>query len=303
VLVIGGANLDIKCRADHAYRRGTSNPGSMVTSTGGVANNVARNLAQMNARSTFVGAVGRDEAGRRVLRELRSAGVDVSKCVRTHHPTGAYVALLDGRGALVGAVSDMAGMGALTPKMLGTLIATIAGSDLLFADCNLSESSLLFLARAAQRAGIAFAVDTVSIAKSIRLLPLLKARVPIFALSFNRDEARALCKALRWPHQRWRDMLERLHKLGVAHVMLHMGPKGALVCAKSADRAKPSVRTVAARTSKPLDVTGAGDAAIAATLRGLLGGLDIVSAATLGQHAAALTLSGMASVRQPRRRR
>lgn len=55
--------------------RGSDVPGRVWLAQGGSAANTARWLARLGARVTFVGAVGRDPAGRALVDELRSDGV------------------------------------------------------------------------------------------------------------------------------------------------------------------------------------------------------------------------------------
>ena len=50
VLVIGAAGLDTKGHAHGSLRTGTSNPGTIRISFGGVARNVAENLARLGER-------------------------------------------------------------------------------------------------------------------------------------------------------------------------------------------------------------------------------------------------------------
>jgi pseudouridine kinase len=150
VLAIGGANLDIKCRPGVPYRAGTSNPGVIEISAGGVANNVARNLGLLGIRVSLVSAIGRDNAGQRLLLEARRAGVNAALCRRSlRRPTGAYVALLDERGELVGAVSDMAIMDELGPGKIRAILPALGRCDIAVADCNLPQATLALLARAA----------------------------------------------------------------------------------------------------------------------------------------------------------
>jgi pseudouridine kinase len=47
VIVIGGANVDIKGRSSGAFIGGTSNPGDVMVSVGGVGRNIAENLARL----------------------------------------------------------------------------------------------------------------------------------------------------------------------------------------------------------------------------------------------------------------
>jgi 2-dehydro-3-deoxygluconokinase len=58
---------------------------------GGAELNVAIGLSRLDHDVTFIGVVGNDPWGRRVLRELRAEGVDVRVRTDSGHPTGAYL--------------------------------------------------------------------------------------------------------------------------------------------------------------------------------------------------------------------
>ena len=83
VLVIGSAGIDIIGRLLNQYQSGTSNPGHIRTSYGGVARNVAENLARLDQPVTLISVVGRDPAGDDLLDQLDNVGVDVSAVLRT----------------------------------------------------------------------------------------------------------------------------------------------------------------------------------------------------------------------------
>ena len=97
VVVVGGANVDIKARSTAALVGGTSNPGTVVRMPGGVGRNVAENLARLGSRVALVSTVGSDPDGDWLLEETAAAGVDVSSVLRGGR-TGRYVALLDANG-------------------------------------------------------------------------------------------------------------------------------------------------------------------------------------------------------------
>ena len=63
VLVIGAANLDIKGIPEEPLLAGTSIPGQIRTSLGGVARNIAENLARLDVDTVLLTAVGDDPTG------------------------------------------------------------------------------------------------------------------------------------------------------------------------------------------------------------------------------------------------
>src|SRR4030095_15320136 len=77
VVVIGGANMDFKCQSKAPMVLRTSNPGRMAATIGGVACNIARNLARLGVPTALFTVVGQDEFGARILREARGRGIDL----------------------------------------------------------------------------------------------------------------------------------------------------------------------------------------------------------------------------------
>ena len=77
VVVIGGANIDIKGSPFNPSEKITSNPGAVNIALGGVGRNIAHNLGLLGVPVTFLSVVGDDEWGRRILRETGEAGANM----------------------------------------------------------------------------------------------------------------------------------------------------------------------------------------------------------------------------------
>jgi sugar/nucleoside kinase (ribokinase family) len=85
--------------------------------------------------------------------------------------------------------------------------------------------------------------------------------------------------------------INRLHGLGIANVVLHRGSDGAV-----ASDGVLAVKIDPVSVTRIADVTGAGDAAVAGLVCGLLDGRNLAEAARMGQCAAAIKLSSPQSV-------
>jgi len=99
VIVVGSANMDYVVRADALPGPGETLLGqSLRTFPGGKGSNQAVAAARLGADVVFVGAVGDDADGARMLRDLQADGVDTSEIdVRDDVATGiAQVTLLPG---------------------------------------------------------------------------------------------------------------------------------------------------------------------------------------------------------------
>ncbi len=270
VCCIGGASVDEKFHLDLVPAAATSNPARRVSGFGGVARNVADNLARTGAGVALVSAIGRDAAGEALRAGLRAAGVDTAGIVRSaHHPTGTYVAIIDSAGELTIGVSDLSAVEALTPDDIARAWPLVATADFVFADCNLSAATLERLIATCGEAGLRLALDAVSIAKSARLPSDLHAVDVLFC---NADEA---------PSCRGR---------GARALVVTDGPRPVVVHRGEVSEAIP-VEPVTA-----VDVTGAGDALIAATLVRLCAGDDLAAAVRAGVAAGSRTVASLATV-------
>jgi len=280
VVCIGGANMDIKCRIAGRTVMASSNPGATMLAPGGVARNIAHNLALLDVDATLISVVGQDPFGEALLAATAAAGVDTEGVLRTAGSTGSYSAVLDARGQLILGVAAMGILERLTPRRLAAERARLAGADLIVADSNLPIHTLDWLIDFAAERGSRLAIETVSVPKGGRLKWLLAAGRPLFALFCNRAEAAALTG-----HADLRAAARRLHARGVRHVGIGLGRRGMFVSDGESRRIVPAL------PARVVDVTGAGDAAVAGTLYGLLRGEDLETAARYGQAAAALTLA------------
>jgi pseudouridine kinase len=259
-----------------------------------VARNVAENLARLGLKTALISAVGWDAEARRVIAETAAAGVDMTAVLRNGQPTGRYVATLDARGDLLVAVNAMDILEALTPKAMTQQRALIEGARLILADCNLPIATLAWLIKTSAKRRVPMAIETVSSPKVPRLRELLTPGQPLYALFGNAAEMAALTGRKLASARGLADGAERLHGRGVGIVAIGLGRRGVFVSQR--DGGKTLSRLVPAVKAKVVEVTGAGDAAVAATLYGLLAGQDAVSAARYGQAAAALTLASELSV-------
>jgi sugar/nucleoside kinase (ribokinase family) len=84
ILLLGSSSQDIVGRLDADLQPGTSNPARIRVSYGGVARNVAENLARLGQPVKLISVVGKDRPGDELLEYRRGRG----GCVRcpAHRP-------------------------------------------------------------------------------------------------------------------------------------------------------------------------------------------------------------------------
>jgi pseudouridine kinase len=292
VIVIGGANMDLKCRIDGAGIMATSNPGGIAFMPGGVGRNVAETLARLGLPTALIAAIGRDGMGDALITGTRAAGVDTTMILRGRFPTGSYAATLTRDGELMIGVAAMQATLRLTPAVLKRHAHKLRRARLIVADCNLPLGSLDRLMGFAAKAGVPLAIETVSVPKVKRLRRVLQKRRPVFALFSNRAEVAAITGKSANNRQGLASSARWLHDRGVRHVAINLGSKGMYVSAAHEKRGT----VVPSRRAKIRDVTGAGDGAVAGTLFGLLRGFGLTRAADCGQATAAHTVASERSV-------
>jgi pseudouridine kinase len=309
VVCVGGAVLDRTLRLAAAPVPGSSNPARMSTGSGGVARNVAENLARLGVPVALVSRVGDDDSGRELLAGLDRAGVDRS-AVRevAGAATAQYVALLDPAGELVIAAAAMDLFDGFDPDHV--LPAAGAATGLVLADTNLPGPVLAALVAAGRYGALRLAVDAVSTAKVTRLPADLTGVAVLFC---NQDEAQAWLalpggaehdqalhgQALHGQaeHGRAADdgpvvAAQRLVDAGAEQVVLTLGAGGALLAGPQ------GVLRLPAEPVPVVDVTGAGDALVAGTLAGLVRGRSPAEAVANGVRLASRTVAVQGSVVQ-----
>jgi pseudouridine kinase len=286
VIVIGGANVDVKGRTGEAFVGGTSNIGEVEVTAGGVARNIAENLARLGVEAALMAHVGDDANGRMVVEACRAAGVETGLIETCDAPTGVYLAILDAHGEMVAAVNDMRAADAMTVAHLETKADQLAAAAMLVADCNMPVASLAWLCGFAADKGVRLVIEPISNAKARKLLAFAR-KSPVFAVTPNLQQLGELTGIAETGAA-----IQRLHGLGFANVVVHCGRDGALV----SDGRAPLVAVPACQASDIADVTGAGDAAVAGLVCGLAEGRALAEAARMGQAAAALKLRSRKSV-------
>ena len=299
VVVVGGANVDIVARAGAGVVAGSSTPGLVVSGDGGVARNIAENLARLATPVLLVAPIGPDDAGAGLRARCAAIGIDTRALIAAPQPTGRYVAVLDRDGELLAGINDMRAVEALTPADVDAVAGDLTGSDVVVLDANLPTPVLATLARAAAAVGAPVVAEPVSVAKAPRILTALQPRP--WLLTPTTAELAALCPEPVGGGDRDTDAdrdadAERAGRLvaeGVGLVWQRRGAAGSVLFG-----ARPGERLHTPAPRVPVvDVTGAGDALLAGFLHAWLAGAPLSAALRYGHTVAALTVSVPHTVR------
>ncbi len=264
VVCLGGANVDRKLRVAAPVRPGSSNPVSARETWGGVARNVAENLARCGVPVQMLTAVGQDAAGRALLDDAARCGIDTRAAeVVADALTGSYTAVLNPDGSLHVALAHMDLCEQLTPDWLARHAGRCRSAALVVADLNLPAATLAALVAAASDLG---APPLVLVAVSEAKMDRLPARLcGVRLLVLNRGELAAWAGT-----EVLADGVTRLKAAGVRDVVVTLGEAGL-----GHTTAEGELVWLAAPVVPPeavVDVTGAGDALAAGLCHGLWAG-------------------------------
>ena len=222
VVIVGGANIDICGAPGVGLRMGDSNPGAVTSSPGGVARNVAENLARLGVDCRLITAVGNDHHGDLLCDQGRAVGIDMRHVMRLDTvPTSTYVSVLDNSGDMLVAINDMSIVDEIRPDRLRRHEPMLKQAHLLVADTNLSSAALAYLGQAA--AGQPMFIDAVSAAKAKRILPSLDT---VHTLKATRIEAEELCGFSSKGTDNLPKIANWFHERGVKRIFITLGTDG-----------------------------------------------------------------------------
>lgn len=280
VCCIGGMTADLTLRLLQPGATETSNPVLSRRTCGGVARNVAENLARLSVPCRLISIVGNDEPGRYVLQETSARGVDTGLVQKSlSEPTGSCTMAIQPDGGLFASFAAMDICERMNRDFIHNRWLQIAGSSVVFADTNLPEDSLSYLITGCRESGLTLVLDAVSTSKA-KKLPLNLNGVDM--LFCNADEGRALLGDSMTADAQ--EMAQALCRRGAASTVVTDGARGIYFARE--DRCM----FLAPSPGEVVDTSGAGDALVAGTLYGRLMNYDSPTSLRIGLNAAGMTI-------------
>jgi pseudouridine kinase len=287
-VVIGGATVDLKGRPLSALKPHTSNIGVLEKSTGGVALNIALNLAALGAEPLFISLLGDDSEGDYVRDRCRRAGLDTGHIITLPGGrTAVYEAILDEHGELYAGISAMALFDRLTPDLLRIHEPLLREAPLVIIDANPPQETIAYLSSLAALDAIPLWMEPTSFDKCRKISGHLAG---VSYISPNREELEALAGRSLETEADVSAAARQIVGSGVREVFVTLGREGVLHLNGH------SAKVLKTPVLEALDVTGAGDAFVAGTSYGILRSLALPDALRCGMAAAFLTVQESESV-------
>lgn len=274
-VALGAINMDIRGVADIRFPEPSSHPGAIQCAAGGVARNIAHNLALLGREVHLISAVGSDFYGETLLEQTRQAGVNVQSTIRLHgQSTATYLSIANPQDDTVLAINDTHILQGLTPQLLNQSRELLAHAGVVLADCNLTAESLEWVFTLA--GDVPVFVDTVSEFKAGRVKPWLS-RIHTLKPTLKELQILAECDDRQ-------AALTALHEKGVQRIVVCLEDDSVL-CSEQC--AEPFLLTPPAHLV--VDRFGADDAFMAGLIYGFLDGSDFADSARFAVACAALS--------------
>ncbi|MBR0475137.1 MAG: carbohydrate kinase family protein [Erysipelotrichaceae bacterium] len=257
IYVVGGANVDVLARSFNEVVPADSNPGHVSYSFGGVAHNIACNLAKMGCYVDFVTALSNDAFGKQVKNHCLSSELHLDHCQYfDEYSTSLYVAIVQPDGEMNVAVSDMEILSHLDVDEVCKVLKNSEYNDLVVLDTNLTEEQIAKLINSCHNNVF---VDPISTTKAVKIIPFLE---NLYFLKPNHIEAAHMtgieCTSISGCIENLRYFLER----GVENIVISMGEKGVIASDGEDSYLIENIPTEVVST------TGAGDSFMAGYIYG-----------------------------------
>ncbi len=276
-VVVGGANMDIAGRPAGPLVARDSNPGTVSVSAGGAGRNIAHNMALLGADVRLVTAFGEDARAEELAGACRAAGVNVNDSVVVPGAaTSTYLFIMDEKGDMELAVSDMSIHDRLLPPLLERKLDLIERAAVCVVDTNLPAETLAWLAK---NVHTPLFCDPVSTAKASKLEGLLGS---LHTIKPNRLEAEKLAHVEISDEASLDRAVERLLDAGLDQVFISLDTRG-LLCANRERR-----EVLPCFEGRVVNATGAGDAMMAAIAWAFMNEEDLLGQGRAGLAAASL---------------
>ena len=316
VVCVGGSVIDT-IATSNSYIPGTSNPGNIHRSYGGVGRNITEVLGRLGSLPLFYTAIGdgcHDVGSDMIAQLVDDCGVLTtleSVHIAPDSNTANYLALLDETNDLVGGVADM--------EVLSTIpiptVEDLRGVELLVLDANAPLDKLTTIATNGVMAGCQICVDPTSVPKAKMLCKsnndeFVKCLNYIFP---NQDELLAMAEVIITTttttndelenddndddNQHLRDaasiLISRMNS-DFAHVIITLGKSGVLLASSITNNGGgPKFTHFPVPNSINNNIkssNGAGDTLCGAFLHAILQGASVDDAIVFGMEASLLSL-------------
>lgn len=278
VCIIGGANADITCEVYTEIKTKDSNPGRARVSCGGVARNIAENLARLGVNVVLITVLGTDAHADAIRKNAAECGIDVTHSLVVEGESSCYVSVNDVDKDMFVGVASMDVLRKLTPEFLESKSDIINGAECVITDTNIPQCLEYITTHATPPVFL----DPVSAKKTLIADGLLK---NLYCIKPNVYEAEILSGVKIVDEESAYLAAKEISERNIEVIYISCGSDG-VYCYKDGE-----LRHVEGRLIDLVNTTGAGDSFMAGAVYGYLKGRDYVESAIVGTACSAITIA------------
>jgi len=257
IICIGAALVDELFHATDTILNATTNDALVTKTAGGVARNIAHQLALLEVPVQLISVFGNDSDGNWLKQICTSAGVKLDGSITIEGLSGKYTGILDRDGSLYTAFLTNAVVHLISPSYLQQQRTLLLSADYILADANVSVESMEWLLAFSKETGIPFIIEPVSVPPASKLANMNLDG--LYLVTPNEDELPVMCgEEVHGTRKHIDALLER----GIQNIWLHNGIHGSSIMSK-----EKSV-SLHASLVEVVDCTGAGDGSLSGFLLG-----------------------------------
>jgi pseudouridine kinase len=264
VICIGAALVDELYAANQPMLMATTNDATVHRSAGGVARNIAHQLALLGVPVQLISVFGNDGEGDWLKTICGYVNIQLDAAITNNALTGKYTGILNYDKSLFTALLTNTSLDSITPQHLQQHETLLATAFTIIADANIDTDTVAWLAQFCHRKNIPFIIEPVSVPPAQKFAKMNLQGVHM--VTPNEDELPAMCSnGGKTIEENAQEILSR----GVEKIWLHRGKKGSMLFTKD-----QTYNLTAPEVQDIRDVTGAGDGSLSGWVMAKYLGMD-----------------------------
>ena len=293
IIVAGSVFVDIKGHPEGTFIPDGRNAGRVEQVHGGVARNIAEDIAQAGGKAAFLGLVEDDALGREVVSHLEEIGVDASRVRFVKDGMGIWLAVFNDRGDVAASISKRPDLGPLLTLLEEEGDEIFAQADSVLFELDLEEETVEKLCSLAEK----YRVPACAAVSNMSIAAERKAYLPKLRCFVCNDQEWGMLVPGPWgklaPEKMAAALPECMETLGLESLVVTLGKRGAVWADRDEFGFCPQ------EPVEPVDTAGAGDSFFAGVGLGLSLGKSLGEACKIGSRMAAKVITTTQSVCPP----
>ena len=282
IVVIGASFVDIKGSPDGAFIPNGRNVGRVEQIHGGVARNIAEDIANCELRPTFVSLVDKTGIGEDVIRKLKNHKVNVDHIRAVEDGMGTWLAVFDSDGDVYASISKRPDLMPIADILDEEGDTIFADADSVVLEIDIDKDLVKRIFRLAEKYNkkVYAAVSNMAIAAErrdfLQKTDCFVCNIQEAGMLFYDDYSG------KSPEEMVEILAQKVCAAQIPSMIVTMGGDGAVYADKRGEKGYCPARRVEVR-----DTTGAGDSFCAGAVIGLTYGKTLGEACEIGAHLAA----------------